>query len=77
MSNPAFSAAAFTAPGSPTKMGARKLSFRSRAAASRIRGSVPSVKTMVLGAVFNFSTMEPKRKFSIFVTLLQLFVIIL
>ena len=70
MLKPPLSAAAFTSASLPTRMGLRKLSFSSSAAASRIRASVPSVKTMVLGLCFSFSIMDGNWNFSIFDCLL-------
>ena len=55
MLKPHSSAAVFTASSLPTRMGVRKVPESRRAEASRMRGSVPSVKTMVRGWAFSFS----------------------
>ena len=59
MLKPASSAAAKTSFSLPTKMGVSQVPAKSRALAAKMRGSVPSVKTMVLGSFFSFSIMVP------------------
>ena len=55
MLKPTSSAAAFTSASLPMRMGASQVPASRRALASRMRASVPSVKTMRLGDFFRVS----------------------